>query len=64
MKFFEDKLPKSDFARIHRSYIVRVEEIKRIEPYGKDKYIAILQSGDKLPVSRTGYQKLREDLNF
>ncbi len=64
MKFYEDNLPKSDFVRIHRSYIVRVEEIKRIEPYGKDNHIAILQSGDKLPVSRTGYQQLREDLNF
>jgi len=64
MKFYEDNLPKSDFVRIHRSYIVRVEEIKRIEPYGKDNHIAILLSGDKLPVSRTGYQQLREDLNF
>jgi len=64
MKFYEDNLPKSDFVRIHRSYIVKVEEIKRIEPYGKDNHIAILQSGDKLPVSRAGYKHLKEELNF
>jgi two-component system, LytTR family, response regulator len=64
MKFYEDSLSKTDFVRIHRSYIVRVEEIKRIEPYGKDNHIAILQSGDKLPVSRAGYKHLKEELNF
>jgi two-component system LytT family response regulator len=64
MKSFEDNLPKTDFVRIHRSYIVKVGEIKRIEPYGKDNYVAILQSGDKLPVSRSGYKHLMEELNF
>jgi two-component system LytT family response regulator len=64
MKFYEDNLPKDNFVRIHRSYIVKVEEIKRIEPYGKDNHVAILQSGDKLPVSRTGYKHLKEELKF
>ncbi len=64
MKFCEDKLPKIDFVRIHRSYIVRIEEINRIEPYGKDNHIAILHSGDKLPISRSGYKHIKEELNF
>jgi two-component system, LytTR family, response regulator len=64
MKFCEDNLSKTDFLRIHRSYIVRIEQIKRIEPYGKDNHVAILQSGDKLPVSRSGYKHLKEELNF
>lgn len=64
MKFYEDYLPKSDFVRIHRSYIVKIEEIKRIEPYGKENHVAILQSGDKLPVSKAGYKHLKEELNF
>jgi two-component system, LytTR family, response regulator len=64
MKYYEDNLPKTDFVRIHRSYIVRIGEIKRIEPYGKDNHIAILHSGDKLPVSRAGYKHLKEELNF
>lgn len=64
MKFYEKNLPKADFVRIHRSYIVRVEEINRIEPYGKDNHVAILHSGDKLPVSRSGFKHLKEELNF
>ncbi|TAL73739.1 MAG: response regulator [Bacteroidetes bacterium] len=64
MKFYEDNLPKANFLRIHRSYIVKVEEINRIEPYGKDNHLAILHSGDKLPVSRSGYKHLKEELNF
>lgn len=64
LKFYEDNLPKSDFVRIHRSFIVNVSEINRIEPYGKDNHVAILQSGTRLPVSRAGYKQLREDLGF
>jgi two-component system LytT family response regulator len=64
MKSCEDNLSKTDFVRVHRSFLVRVAEIKRIEPYGKENYIAILQSGDKLPVSRSGYRHLKEELNF
>ncbi len=64
MRFYEKNLPGNDFVRIHRSYIVRVEEIKRIEPYGKDNHVAILHTGDKLPVSRAGYRHLKDELNF
>ncbi len=64
MKYYEDNLSRTDFVRIHRSFIVRVKEIKRIEPYGKDNHVAILQSGDKLPVSRSGYKLLKEELDF
>jgi two-component system LytT family response regulator len=64
MKFYEDNLTKESFVRIHRSYIVRIEEINRIEPYSKDNHVAVLHSGDKLPVSRAGYKHLKEELNF
>lgn len=64
MKYYEENLPSSDFVRIHRSYIVNVEQIKRIEPYGRDSHIAILHSGDKLPVSRAGFKHIKEELNF
>jgi len=64
MKYYEENLPKSDFVRIHRTYIVNVAEIKQIEPYGKDNHVAILNSGEKLPVSRSGYKHLKEELNF
>jgi len=64
MKFYEENFPKSDFVRIHRAYIVKVTEINRIEPYGKDTHVAILNSGEKLPVSRAGYKQLKEELKF
>lgn len=64
MKFCENNLPDKDFIRIHRSFIVNVTEIKRLEPYGKDNHVAILNSGEKLPVSRNGYKQLRDELGF
>lgn len=64
MKYFEENLPAKDFVRVHRGYIVKVSEITRIEPYGKDNHVAVLNSGEKLPVSRTGYKHLKEELNF
>jgi two-component system LytT family response regulator len=48
------------FVRIHRSAIVNLERVARIEPYGKDSRIAILQDGTRLPVSRSGYARLLE----
>ena len=47
------------FVRIHRSYLVNLERVTRIEPYGKDSKIAILNNGVRLPVSRAGYARLR-----
>jgi two-component system LytT family response regulator len=47
------------FVRIHRSYIVNLERVSRIEPYGKDSKVAILTNGVKLPVSRAGYLRLK-----
>jgi len=52
-------LDPSLFVRIHRSYIVNLERVARIEPYGKDSKVAILTNGVKLPVSRTGYARLK-----
>jgi two-component system LytT family response regulator len=54
--------PKS-FVKIHRSYIVNLERVTRIEPYAKDSKIAILSDGTRLPVSRSGYAKLQELLD-
>jgi len=64
MKYFEDHLPANQFVRIHRSYIVNVDKIERLEPYDKDTYLAILKNDQKLKVSRTGYKKLRQQMNF
>lgn len=47
------------FVRIHRSYIVNLERVARIEPYGKDSKVAILTNGAKLPVSHAGFGRLK-----
>lgn len=64
MAFFEKTLDATQFVRVHRSYIVRIQEITRIDPYEKDSHLAILKSGDKVPVSKTGYGKLRQVLGL
>ncbi len=64
MKYYEEHLPPSLFIRVHRSFIVNVEQITRLEPYSKDNYVAILRNGEKIPVSRAGYRILRERLSF
>jgi len=63
MKYFEENLDEKDFIRIHRSYFVKVTQIKQIELFEKESYRIILHDGNKLPVSKTGYQKLKEILS-
>ncbi len=55
----EAGLDPERFVRIHRSVIVNLERIAKIEPYAKDSRIAVLSDGTQLPVSRAGYDRLR-----
>ncbi|MFI5161650.1 MAG: LytR/AlgR family response regulator transcription factor [Sphingobacteriales bacterium] len=64
MGFFEQTLDPSQFVRVHRSYIIKIQNITRIDPYEKDAHIAILKSGAKIPVSKTGYVKLKQVLGI
>jgi two-component system LytT family response regulator len=64
MNHFEQSLDGQQFVRSHRSYIVNVQQITRIDPYEKDNHVAILRSGTKVPVSRSGYGKLKEVLGL
>lgn len=64
MGFFENTLPQDQFARVHRSYILNVQEITRIDPYEKENHLAILRSGARIPVSKNGYGKLKEVLGL
>ena len=64
MQFFEDSLPQQEFIRIHRSYIVNAQLITRITPYEKDSHLALLTTGAQLPVSKTGYAKLKQVLGI
>src|ERR1700674_5182442 len=56
-------LNPDNFVRIHRSYIVNLERVVRIEPYAKESRIAILTDGARLPVSRAGYVRLKSLLD-
>lgn len=55
----EAALDPERFVRIHRSVIVNLERVEKIEPYAKDSRVAVLSDGAQLPVSRAGYERLR-----
>ena len=59
----ESVLDPSRFLRIHRSYIVNLEKVAKVEPYSKDNHMVVLSNGTQLPVSRSGYARLREFLD-
>lgn len=60
MSELETQLDGTRFVRIHRSFILNIERLARIDLYGKDSWLAILADGTKLPMSRTGHAKLKE----
>ncbi|MBS1948308.1 MAG: LytTR family transcriptional regulator DNA-binding domain-containing protein [Bacteroidetes bacterium] len=64
MGHFEQTLGTDVFTRTHRSYIVNIQQITRIEPYEKESYVVILKSGAQVPVSKTGYAKLKQVLGL
>ena len=64
LSHFEQVLDPLQFVRSHRSYMVNLQQITRIDPYEKDNHVAILRSGAKVPVSRTGYPKLKSILGL
>ena len=54
------ELDPDRFVRIHRSYLLNIDRIEKIELYAKDSRVVILRDGSRLPVSRAGYARLRE----
>ncbi|GEP91403.1 two component transcriptional regulator, LytTR family [Chitinophaga terrae (ex Kim and Jung 2007)] len=64
MAFFEKTLDPAQFTRVHRSYILNINQVTRIEPYEKENHLAILRSGAKVLVSKTGYPKLKAALGL
>jgi two-component system LytT family response regulator len=64
MSFFEQTLDSRQFVRVHRSYMISIPQITRIDPFEKDAHLAILKSGAKIPVSKAGYVKLKQVLGL
>ena len=58
MGALEATLDPARFVRIHRSYLLNVERLARVELYAKDSRVAILRDGTRLPVSRAGHARL------
>ena len=56
----ETGLDPRRFLRLHRSWLVNMERIVRIEPNTKDTWLAVLRDGAQVPVSRAGYTRFRE----
>jgi hypothetical protein len=63
MKYTEYVLPPANFVRTHRSYIVNIHHISRIERYGEQQLI-ILSNGEKIKISNARYQVLKQRLGL
>jgi two-component system LytT family response regulator len=64
MSYFVQVLDPNRFVRTHRSYIINVQQVTRIDPYEKDSHLCILSSGAQVPVSKAGYMKLKTVLGL
>ncbi len=64
MSYFEQAFNPKQFVRVHRSFIVQINQINKMEPSDKETMVAILKNGTKIPLSKTGYPKLKAVLGI
>ena len=64
MAFFEQTLNSNEFIRIHRSYLINLSQVTKIELKEKDSFVVLLKTGIWLPISKTGYTKLKSALGM
>jgi two-component system LytT family response regulator len=64
MSSYEASLSDKQFLRVHRSFIINLQELTRIEPMEKNSHIALLKTGQRIPLSRSGYSRLKEKLGI
>ncbi len=64
LSHIEQTLDPQQFVRVHRSYLVPVTQLMRIEPYEKESHIALLHCGSKVLVSKSGMAKLKTLLGW
>jgi len=60
MKYYEEHLDTNTFFRVHRSYIINIDFVQQMELFEKESYKITMMNGVKIPVSRTGYSKIKE----
>jgi len=59
MSYYEQSLNPVQFVRVHRSYMINLQELTRIEPLEKDNHVVLLKTGTRIPLSQNGYTKLK-----
>jgi two-component system LytT family response regulator len=64
LQYYEDSLSSSFFVRVHRSHLINISHLNRIDPYEKNSHIAILTNNSRVPISRSGYQNLKQALKL
>jgi len=64
MNYYEQSLDQANFLRIHRSYILNVNQLTRIESFEKNSYRATLTNGATIPISRSSYGDLKNVLGI
>ncbi len=64
MSFYESHLDPNLFIRVHRSYILSLSQLTKIDVIDKNNHAALLKNGTKIPLSKTGYSKLKETLGI
>ena len=64
LSYLERNLPDDRFIRIHRSHIVNINQIQRMEQYGKESYLLILKNGNQVNVSKSRIKELKLELGF
>ncbi|MBD1398154.1 response regulator transcription factor [Pontibacter sp. JH31] len=64
MSYYEKALDPKQFVRVHRSYIMALSQLTRIEPFEKDSHLALLRNGERIPLSKSGYTRLRTVLEI
>jgi len=60
MSSFEKQLDPKQFVRVHRSFIIRVDQLAKIEPMEKESFRGILLNGEKVSISKSGYTRLKQ----
>lgn len=64
MSSYEASLSEKQFLRVHRSFIINLQELTRIEPLEKNNHVALLKTGQRIPLSRSGYSRLKDKLGI
>ncbi|MBF9251684.1 response regulator [Pontibacter sp. 172403-2] len=64
MGYYEHTLSPTQFVRVHRSFMIALSQLTRIEPFEKDSHVALLKNGVRVPLSKTGYSRLKAVLGI